>query len=263
MKFLFLCLILNALSYSAFSAEDLLSEIVSRKEIRIGMEAGYIPFEMKNKKGGLIGFDVDLAKILAKEMGVKVKFINTEWDGIIPALLTKKFDLIMSGMTVTQKRNLKVNFATPYIIVGQTILLNKKLKGKIKNYRQLNSSKYNVISKLGTTGEQAVKKLLPNAKYRAYQTEQEAALEIMSGKADAFVYDHPYNSIFVNAKGKGKVIHLSTPFTHEPIGMALRKSDPNFLNFLNNFISQVKNDGRYDKLYQKWFKGDKCLSQIK
>ena len=93
-------------------------------------DAGYQPFEMTNKQGQYIGFDVDLAKMVAKEMGVKVEFVNTAWDGIIPALLTDKFDVIMGGMTVTPQRNLRVNFADPYIVVGQTIVLRKDKAGR-------------------------------------------------------------------------------------------------------------------------------------
>ena len=106
-------------------AGETIEAILKRGELRVGFEAGYLPFEMANKKGDFVGFDIDMAKEMAKAMGVKFVPVNTAWDGIIPALLTDKFDIIMSGMTITQERNLKVNFADPYIIVGQTILLNK------------------------------------------------------------------------------------------------------------------------------------------
>ena len=102
-----------------------------------------------------------MAKAMAKAMGVKFVPVNTAWDGIIPALITEKFDIIMSGMTVTQERNLKINFADPYIIVGQTILIQKKHAGTIQSYKDLNDPKYTVTSKLGTTGEQAVKRMIP------------------------------------------------------------------------------------------------------
>ena len=130
---------------SAFGADiDLakkstLESILKRGELRVGFEAGYMPFEMTNKKGRFVGFDIDMAKEMAKAMGVKFVPVNTAWDGIIPSLITDKFDIIMSGMTVTQERNLKINFANPYIIVGQTILINKKDKAKIKSYKDLNN----------------------------------------------------------------------------------------------------------------------------
>jgi polar amino acid transport system substrate-binding protein len=112
-----------------------LDAVLERGVLRVGFDAGYQPFEMTNKQGQYIGFDVDLAKMVAKEMGVKVEFVNTAWDGIIPALLTDKFDVIMGGMTVTPQRNLRVNFADPYIVVGQTIVLRKDKAGEIKSFR--------------------------------------------------------------------------------------------------------------------------------
>ena len=119
-----------------------LEQIMKRGELRVGFESGYVPFEMTNKKGEFIGFDMDFGRRLAKSMGVKFVPINTAWDGIIPALMTGKFDIIMGGMTITQERNLKVNFAEPYIVVGQTILLNKKLKDQVISYKDLNNPKY-------------------------------------------------------------------------------------------------------------------------
>jgi len=243
-------------------AEDTLSEIQKRGTLKVGLEAGYMPFEMTDKRGRMVGFDVDMTKAMAKALGVKVEYVNTAWDGIIPALLTRKFDIIASGMTITQSRNLKVNFANPYIVVGQTILLRKGLEGKIKSYRDLNQSKYKVTSKLGTTGEQAVKRMISKAKYASFETEQEAALDVINGRSDAFVYDHPFNAIMATTKGKGKVSHLDDPFTFEPLGWALRRGDPDFLNWLNNFIRQAKNDGTWDGIYAKWFKSSAWQKDI-
>ena len=144
---LLLCGLANAAPSSTLDA------VLERGVLRVGFDAGYQPFEMTNKQGQYIGFDVDLAKMVAKEMGVKVEFVNTAWDGIIPALLTDKFDVIMGGMTVTPQRNLRVNFADPYIVVGQTIVLRKDKAGEIKSFQDLNDPKYKIAVKLGTTGE--------------------------------------------------------------------------------------------------------------
>jgi polar amino acid transport system substrate-binding protein len=239
-----------------------LNDIVKRGELRVGFEAGYLPFEMADKKGNFIGFDIDMAKEMAKAMGVKFVPVNTAWDGIIPALITKKFDIIISGMTITQERNLKVNFADPYIIVGQTILLNKKHEGKVTSYKDLNDPKYTVTSKLGTTGEQAIKRMIPKANYKSFEVESEAALEVLTGKADATVYDLPFCATFMAQQGEGNLIFLDEPFTYEPLAWAVRKGDPDFLNWLNNFLRQVKNDGRYDRIYQRWITSTDWIKEI-
>jgi polar amino acid transport system substrate-binding protein len=239
-----------------------LEEIVKRGELRVGFEAGYLPFEMADKNGNFVGFDIDMAKMMADAMGVKFVPVNTAWDGIIPALVTKKFDIIMSGMTVTQQRNLKINFADPYIIVGQTILLNKKHEGVVKSYKDLNDPKYVVTSKLGTTGEQAIKRLIPKATYKSFEVESEAALEVLNGKADATIYDLPFCATFMAQQGKGKLIFLDEPFTYEPLAWAIRKGDPDFMNWLNNFLRQVKNDGRYDQVYEKWITSTDWIEEV-
>jgi len=245
---------------SAFSGA--LDEIQKRGTLRVGMEPGYMPFELTNQKGEIIGFDVDMAQRMAKAMGVKLELVSTAWDGIIPALLTKKFDIIMSGMTLTQQRNLSINFATPYILIGQSVLLNKKFEGEVNSYADLNDPKYTVASKLGTTGEQATKRMLPNAKYISYETEQEGVIEVVNGKIDAFIYDMPFNAIAYAQKGQGKIVHLDEPFTKEPLAWAIRKGDVDFLNWLNNFMAQIRYDGVYDKIYQKWFQDDTWLKEI-
>jgi polar amino acid transport system substrate-binding protein len=238
-------------------------KILKRGELRVGFESGYVPFEMTDKKGNFIGFDMDFGRRMAKAMGVKFVPVNTSWDGIIPALVTDKFDIIMGGMTITQERNLKINFADPYIVVGQTILLNKKLAGKVKSYKDLNDPKYILTSRMGTTGEQAIKKHIPKATYKGFESEAEAGLEVINGKADALVYDLPFCGFLYGSQGKGKTVFLNNPFTYEPLAWAINKGDPDFLNFLNNFLKQSRGDGFYEKVYNKWIIGSDWKKELK
>ena len=253
---------------SAFGADiDLakkstIEEILKRGELRVGFESGYVPFEMTNKKGEFIGFDMDFGRRLAKSMGVKFVPVNTAWDGIIPALVTGKFDIIMGGMTITQERNLKVNFANPYIVVGQTILLNNKLKDQVKSYKDLNNPKFILTSRMGTTGEQAIKKYIPKATYKGFESEAEAGLEVINGKADALVYDLPFCGFLYGSQGKDKTVFLSEPFTYEPLAWAINRGDPDFLNYLNNFLRQSKGDGFYDRMYKKWITGTEWKAEL-
>lgn len=161
---------------SAVNAEDTIDEILERGTLLVGLEAGYMPFEMRDKQGEIVGFDVDMMKAAAEAMGVEVEFVETKWEDIIPALLDKKFDIIASGMTITQQRNLKVNFSDPYMTVGQTILLKANLAGQIKSYKDLDRSKYRIASKRGSTGEKAIRRLMPRARYVGFESEQKGAL---------------------------------------------------------------------------------------
>jgi polar amino acid transport system substrate-binding protein len=254
------------------SEDSTLKGILKRGELWIGLEVGFMPFEMIDKRSGLrqkevrhggfrrkgrqlslMGFDIDMGIEMAKALGVKPVFVDTLWPSIIPALNIGRFDIIFGGMSVTEGRKKLVDFANPFMTVGQTILLNAKHEDDVQSYEDLNDSKYIVVSKPGTTGEEAVKRMIPKATYQTADTESEGAMMVLKGAVDAFVYDFPFNAVFITMNPSDQLIFLDKPFTKEPIAWAIRKNDPDFMKFLNEFLDKVKADGRFDKMYQKWF----------
>ncbi len=254
------------------SKDSTLEGILQRGELRIGLEVGYMPFEMIDKRSGLrqkeirhggfrrkgrqlslIGFDIDIGIEMAKALGVKPVFVDTLWPSIIPALKLGRFDIIFGGMSVTEGRQKLVDFADPFMTVGQTVLLNAKHKAAVKSYQDLNAAKFVVVSKPGTTGEQAVQRLIPKATYETVDTEIEGGMRVLEGAADAFVYDFPFNAVFYAMHPSDQLIFLDEPFTKEPIAWAIRKNDPDFMKFLNDFLAEIKKDSRFDKIYNKWF----------
>ncbi len=255
-----------------FSKGSTIEGIVERGELRIGLEVGFMPFEMIDKRSGLrqkeirhgglrrkgrqlslMGFDIDMGIEMAKALGVKPVFVDTLWPGIIPALNLGRFDIIYGGMSVTEERKKLVDFANPIMTVGQTVLLNARHKSTVQSYEDLNDSKFIVVSKPGTTGEEAVQRLIPKANYESANTETEGAMRVLEGTADAFVYDFPFNAVFIAVNPSDQLVFLDKPFTKEPIAWAIRKNDPDFMKFLNEFLGRIKADGRFDQLYQKWF----------
>jgi polar amino acid transport system substrate-binding protein len=255
-----------------FSKGSTLEDIVERGELRIGLEVGFMPFEMIDKRSGLrqkeirhgglrrkgrqlklMGFDIDMGIEMAKALGVKPVFVDTLWPGIIPALKLGRFDIIFGGMSVTEARKKQVDFANPFMTVGQTVLLNAKHEDTVQSYEDLNDSKFIVVSKPGTTGEEAVQRLIPKATYETADTEIEGAMRVLKGSADAFVYDFPFNAVFSAMNPSDQLVFLDKPFTKEPIAWAIRKNDPDFMKFLNDFLDRIKADGRFDQIYSKWF----------
>ncbi len=182
------------------SEQDNLGEIAKRGRLVVGLEPGYMPFELTDKSGRIIGFDIDVAKLIADEIGVSLEIVPTKWNGIIPALINKKFDLIISGMTITEKRSKVIDFV-PLIDIGQSIVLNRKHETEVFSYRDLDDSRYRIGVKKGTTSVQAVQRYMPSAKIVFYKTEQGAFMAAVKGKVDAFVYDMPFNAIAVSQKG--------------------------------------------------------------
>lgn len=256
-----LALAVPLLASTAVNADDAIDSILADGELRVCFEAGYLPFEMKAKDGRFVGFDIDVAKHMARSMDVKFVPMNTAWDGIIPALKTGKCEIIIGGMTITAQRNLSVMFSNPYIEIGQTLLLKPDLQGEIKSYKDLNDAKYTLVSQLGTTGAEAAKKHMPKAKLDLFETAADAVLQVANGKADAFVYDLPFNALY-SSQNAEKVVHLDTSFTYEPLGWAIRQGNPDFMNFLNNYLAQIKKDGTYDRIYSKWLESDSWLDTV-
>jgi polar amino acid transport system substrate-binding protein len=257
----------------AFSKDSTLAGIIQRGELRIGLEAGFMPFEMIDTRSGLrqkeirhgglrqrggrqlslMGFDIDIGIEMANALGVKPVFVDTLWTSIIPALKLGRFDIIFGGMSVTETRQTQVDFADPFMTVGQTVLLNARHEKAVKSYKDLDDSVYTVVSKPGTTGEAAVLKMIPRATYMPVNTEMDGAMRVLEGKADAFVYDLPFNAVFKAMHPSENLIFLDKPFTQEPIAWAIRKNDPDFLKFLNQFLVQIKADGRFETIYNRWF----------
>jgi len=262
MKKLVASLLLSVCAFASIAQAGVIDDAVKRGTLRVGMDPTYMPFEMTNERGEIIGFEVDLLKAMTKAMGVKLELVSTSYDGIIPALLTDKFDMIGSGMTLTQERNLRINFSEPFIVVGQTLLIRKELADKVKSYKDLNSADYRITSKIGTTGEMVAKKLIAQAKYSGFDNEQEAVMDVVNGKADAFIYDAPYNVVAVNKAGAGKLVFLDEPFTFEPLAFGLKKGDYDSINWINNWLHQIREDGTYDRIHAKWFKSTNWLKEM-
>ena len=277
--------VISSLLYAqdkSISENSTLSGILDRGELRVCFDATYAPFELISKKGGLrnrtlragdqrrggqvanfVGFDIDLARSIAKELGVKFVPINTNWSSIFPALQIGRCDVIISGMTITEKRAERVDFSNPYFSAGQTILLADKHKDSISSHLDLNSSDYTVASHPDTTGEQAIFELIPNANYVPFDDEDLAINAVKSGELDAFIYDLPFNSTYIALNGNDGLVHLDEAFTDESFGIAMRKNDPDFLTWLNNVLNKLKEDGTYEKIYDKWIVGSDWFSHLK
>jgi len=140
-------------------------------------------------------------------------------------------------------------------------LVNKKHKG-VTNYKDLDKKGIVITTKLGTTGEIAARKLFKHATVKTFDSESAAVQEVLNNRADAFIYDKPYNELFMAGKGKGKLIFLKQDLTYEPLGFAINHGDPDFLNWLNNFLRQIKHDGTYQKFYNRWFRSTEWLKRV-
>jgi polar amino acid transport system substrate-binding protein len=233
--------------------ESTIEQVLKRGVLRVGMST-FVPWAMKDKTGKLIGFEIDVATRVAKDMGVKVEFVPTKWAGIIPALLTGKFDVIIGGMGILPKRNLKVNFSIPYDLTGMSIVANKKLAAGFDSLDDFNRPDVTLAVRLGATPVAAAQKYIPRAQLRKFDDESQAYQELINGKAHAVVGSAPTPAFYAVKYPEKLFLPLQETFTKEPIGFAVRKGDFDTLNFFNNWIIVVGSEGWLKERKHYWFR---------
>jgi polar amino acid transport system substrate-binding protein len=242
--------------------ESTLEQALKRGVLRVGMST-FVPWAMKDKTGELIGFEIDVATRLAKDMGIKVEFVPTKWAGIIPALLTGKFDVIIGGMGILPKRNLKVNFSVPYDYSGMSIVANRELAAGFKSLADFNSPDVVLSVRLGATPVEAAKKYMPKAQLRMFDDESQAVQEVLNGKAHAMVSSAPLPAFQALKYPEKLFLPFKGSFTQEPIGFAVRKGDFDTLNFFNNWIVFVTAEGWLRERKHYWFETNEWESRIR
>lgn len=215
-----------------------------------------------DKQGRIVGFEIDLLQAMSQALGVKLELVAMPYAELLPGLMAKRFDLIGSGMTVTQERNLKLNFSDSFIVVSQTVLLHPRLAGTVSSIEDLNEAGYRIAATEGTTGQAAAKRFLGAARLSSFATAEEGVRQVVQGKADAFVHDAPYNLIAITRPENSTLLALEQPFTFEPLAFGLKKGDYDSLNWINHFLNQIAQDGTYDRLHDKWFKDTDWMAEI-
>ncbi len=259
---LFLSIFLVVTLLSSFSMAEsarqeliensLLEQILKRGVIRVGMST-FVPWAMRDKEGNLIGFEVDVANRLAKDMGVNIEFIPTKWSGIIPALLTGKFDVVIGGMGIRPDRNLKVNFSIPYDYSGQSIMAHKEMAKGFNNLSDFNTPEIAIAARIGTTAAAAAQKYMPKAQLKLFDDESQAVQELLNGRVHAMVASAPLPAYQVIKNPDKLFLPLEDSFTREPNGFAIRKSDLDTLNYFDNWIRFVEAEGWLKERKDYWF----------
>jgi lysine-arginine-ornithine-binding protein len=221
-----------------------------KEKIVIGTDATYPPMEFHEQVNGqdvINGFDIDIGKALAEEMGMEVEFEDTGWDGIIPALLAGQFDMIMSSMTITDERKQQVNFSDPYFNAGQVIAVRND-DDSIKSIDDLVGK--TVAVQIGTTGDLLISET-EGVDVQRFNTIVDAFMELKNKRADAVFNDLPVAQDYVR---KGEPIKIvGEPLTDEYYGIAIRKDNTELLEKVNKAIKALKDSGKYQEILDKWF----------
>ena len=247
----------------ALSKDSVLQTILERGAINIGLSA-FVPWAMRDKNGELIGFEIDVAKKVAEDMGVEINFVPTAWDGIIPALLAGKFDIIISGMSVTIKRNLTVNFTRPYARTGYIVIANSKLaeeKG-IAGLEDLNREDITIASRRGSTGAVAMERHFPKARKIYFDDDILSVQEVANGNIEAASSTPPKAAFEIERRGDVIRIVSNEQLSPTREAFALRKGDPDALNFFSNWIQEAEASGWLGERRAYWFNGREWADQM-
>ncbi len=217
-------------------------------ELVVGTEPEFPPFESKNEKGEFVGFDMDMARELAKDMGMRLRIEGMPFETLPTALGTGKIDLIISGMTRTPERAKNFSFTDPYYETELCLLVNVK-SGIAK---PADADGRRIAVKTGTTGEIQARVLFPKAELIPFPAESACALEVSTGRADAFLYDR--HSILRHHKNTPDTTRvIDEPLSAEPYAMAVRLGNTKLLERLNRFLKDFRADGRYARIYEQHF----------
>ncbi|MEG0069900.1 amino acid ABC transporter substrate-binding protein [Cetobacterium sp.] len=248
-KLLAIIIFLFTLFSLSFAKDKSFNDILEKGEIIIGLDDTFAPMGFRDKKGDLVGFDIDLAKEVTKRMGVKPIFKACEWDGIIFDLRSKKIDLIWNGLTITKSRQKQIGFSNPYFNDDQIVITRNN---NITKLNDLSNKKIGV--QMGSTSYFAlessqISKSIGDIK--KYPTNVEALLDLEAGRTDAVVVDAVVGKYYISKKD-GFII-LNETLAKEDVGVGLRKNDIALKEELDKALASIIEDGTFDSIYKKWF----------
>ena len=243
-------------------AGKVIDRILQKKELVVGISGNQPPLSATSKEGEIIGLDAELAQLIADTMGVKIKFEVMPFSELLPSLQAGKVEMVLSGMTITPERNLKVAFVGPYFISGKSIVTTREKALSIEGVADINTSYTTLAALKGSTSQKFVQNMVPEAKLITTNNYDEALDLLLEGKVDAIVADYPFCAVSAFRYREKKLIALDQPFTYEPLGIALPADDPLLINWVENFLLTLEGSGALEMLTEKWFKDSSWLNQL-
>ena len=243
------------------SSESVIETIKKRGALKVGLGT-FVPWAMRDKKGELVGFEIDVAKKVAADMDVDIEFVPTAWDGIIPALIAGKFDVIIGGMSITAARNLTINFTVPYAHSGMGVAANTEMTAGMKWPDDYNSADVTFACRRGATSCDAVDLLFPKATARKFDDDSQSEQEVLNGNAHAFVSSYPKPTLLVHNNPDKVFLPTTENLTRGDEAFGLRKGDPDALNFLSNWIVVNTSNGWLGDRHHYWFKTTDWADQV-
>jgi len=234
------------------TATPVIDRIMQRGELVVGMAGNMPPMNMTSKEGELIGYEVDLAKNMASAMGVRAKMEVMPFAKLLPALQSGKIDLILSNMTITPGRNLKVAFVGPYFTSGKAFLTKIKTIAMAGEAADIDAKNTKLVALKGSTSQAFVEKAIPDATLVTANDYDEAVKMVLEDKVHAMVADYPICVVSIFRYPDQGLLSVVTTLTYEPIGVGVPAGDPLLVNWVENFMGIAEKTGLLQELKEKW-----------
>jgi polar amino acid transport system substrate-binding protein len=225
--------------------------VTTDKELIVGTDAAYAPFESENSDKTVSGFDVDVLKAIAEKSGLKLRFINTPWEGLFNQLASGDRDILVSAITITDERKKVMDFSEPYFEAAQLIAV--PVKSTVTKMEDLKKLKIGVQT--GTTGDEIVGNLVgkSNSNIKRFEGTPVAIQELENGGVDAVVADNGVITNFQKNNASAFKVVTDASFKKEYYGIAVKTGNAELLKKINAGLAAIKADGTYDKIYQNYF----------
>jgi ABC-type amino acid transport substrate-binding protein len=256
-----LALLIPAFGASA-QGSAVLGRIVKEKTLRVGISGNQPPLNFKTKSGELMGLEIDLARGLAATMGVEVQFVQKPFGDLLEAVAKGEVDLVMSGMSITPERNMRVAFVGPYHLSGKSILTKSSTLAQAQNAEDIDTTKLKLSALRGSTSEKFVDTVLPKAVLLATDTYDEAVQAVIDDKVQAMVADMEACVLAVLLHPRANLTMSQRPLTIEPIGIAVAPGDPLLVNFLENTLGALETTGLLEALRGRWLDNGDWVEQL-
>jgi polar amino acid transport system substrate-binding protein len=244
------------------SKSPALDRIVMNNELVVGTAAAMPPLNMTTRDGEIIGMEIDLARAMADSMGVKLRLEAMQFNELLPALEAGKIDMILSGMTITPERNMKVAFVGPYFRSGKAILTKLPTMAQAQTPEDIHDPRKSIVTLRGSTSEEFVKKNLPKVKLVTANSYDEAVGMVINGKVDAMFADYTICVVTIFRYPKEELLTVISPLTYEPLGIALPDNDPLFVNWVGNYLTTLEDSGALEELTWEWFENADWLKRL-
>lgn len=221
------------------------------KQLRVGLVTDYPPLAFE-EAGQVAGVEVDLAKLVAFDLNREIVFKTMAFDDLIPALVNGRIDIIMSGMSITPQRERQVDFAQPYLQVGQMALIRANERSQFPNRQSLVTTRLRVGYVRDTTGAQFVEAHMSNAQRAPQDSVEQGVRALRSGAVDVFIHDAPTIWRIAGNATEEELLGLFWPLTDEYLAWAVRPSDALLLKELNAVLNAAKQNGRLQAILNRW-----------